>query len=143
MGNIELRKRWIEALRSGKYERSTSMLRHKSYGFCCLGVLCDISNLGNWELQENSDHYRYVIDEQRHSSFLPEQIVNRIGTSGTVDFSFEVEKISNETTRKEIRVTSGAINLCSLSMLNDHGFTFEQIADLIENEPQAFFLGEE
>lgn len=38
----EYKKRWLEALRSDKYEQGTDMLRTSSDEFCCLGVLCDI-----------------------------------------------------------------------------------------------------
>ena len=33
---------WLEALRGGKYEQTTGVLRSKKDGFCCLGVLCDL-----------------------------------------------------------------------------------------------------
>lgn len=38
----EYKKRWLEALRSDKYEQGTGVLRTSSDEFCCLGVLCDI-----------------------------------------------------------------------------------------------------
>src|SRR5690349_2303722 len=37
----EIKKRWLRALRSGKYQQSQKYL-HKGDSFCCLGVLCDI-----------------------------------------------------------------------------------------------------
>jgi len=37
----EMKLKWIEALRSGKYHQTRSLLRD-SNGFCCLGVLADI-----------------------------------------------------------------------------------------------------
>lgn len=45
--NQEVKARWIEALRSGKYEQGTQQLRSGD-NFCCLGVLCDISEQGQW-----------------------------------------------------------------------------------------------
>ena len=44
----ELRKRWLEALRSGKYEQGTDALRREEK-FCCLGVLCDIYDPSGWK----------------------------------------------------------------------------------------------
>lgn len=46
---------WIAALRSGKYKQTRKVLRDNE-GFCCLGVLCDLSrkdggpkwNEGGW-----------------------------------------------------------------------------------------------
>ena len=142
MSDLTLRERWIEALRSGEYERTISMLRHESNKFCCLGVLCDISNLGTWEPAEDKEYYRYTIDTARSAATLLYMIVDSIGATGAT-VPFDIEKISNETVRKEIYSIPGVVDSCSLTTLNDSGFTFEQIADLLENEPQAFFLGEE
>ena len=44
------REQWIEALRSGKYEQAKGILRDvdDNNKFCCLGVACEISGLGEW-----------------------------------------------------------------------------------------------
>lgn len=39
--NEELKKRWVDALRSGKYAQGQLYL-NKDRRFCCLGVLCDL-----------------------------------------------------------------------------------------------------
>jgi len=39
--DANLKAKWIEALRSGKYKQTTHYLKDDQ-GFCCLGVLCDI-----------------------------------------------------------------------------------------------------
>lgn len=39
--------KWVRALRSGKYNQTQGTLRN-SQGYCCLGVLCDISKEGEW-----------------------------------------------------------------------------------------------
>ena len=39
--NTEVKQKWIDALRSGKYEQGSEKLRSVT-GYCCLGVLCDI-----------------------------------------------------------------------------------------------------
>jgi hypothetical protein len=42
--NPEIKKRWVEALRSGKYKQGTAVLHDvTSDTYCCLGVLCDIA----------------------------------------------------------------------------------------------------
>lgn len=49
--NKEIKAKWIQALRSGKYKQAIGSLR-KPDGFCCLGVLCDLHSkeTGNpWE----------------------------------------------------------------------------------------------
>lgn len=43
--------KWAQALRSGRYAKTTGCLRDKK-GFCCLGVLCELyreeTNDGEW-----------------------------------------------------------------------------------------------
>ncbi len=46
--DAKLKQQWIEALRSGKYSQAREAL-HTSKGYCCLGVLCDISGIGAWD----------------------------------------------------------------------------------------------
>lgn len=43
----ELKARWIESLRSGKFKQAQNTLCDGE-GFCCLGVLLTISNKGDW-----------------------------------------------------------------------------------------------
>ena len=45
--NPELKTKWIEALRSGKYKQGKSRLKNADETMCCLGVLCDLMN-GEW-----------------------------------------------------------------------------------------------
>lgn len=41
--------KWIVALRSGKYTQGHGRLRDGVGQMCCLGVLCEISGLGEWK----------------------------------------------------------------------------------------------
>ena len=48
--NKEIKRKWIEALRSGEYKQAQHQLRDGDR-FCCLGVLCDIHSKetgGEW-----------------------------------------------------------------------------------------------
>lgn len=40
--NPDIKKLWVDALRSGKYKQGRHALRSSADNFCCLGVLCDI-----------------------------------------------------------------------------------------------------
>jgi len=46
--NKEVKQKWIEALRSGKYSQGEGVLRDHADRFCCLGVLCDVMNPAGW-----------------------------------------------------------------------------------------------
>jgi len=44
----EWRKRYIIALECNDYKQGVGMLKCPNGTYCALGVMCDISNLGNW-----------------------------------------------------------------------------------------------
>ena len=44
---LAFRKKWVAALRSGKYKQTHSFL-HRRRSFCCLGVMCDLKDSGRW-----------------------------------------------------------------------------------------------
>jgi len=52
--DAELKEKWIEALRSGKYEQGRGFLRRKDK-YCCLGVLCDLIDPEGWTHQAPAD----------------------------------------------------------------------------------------
>lgn len=68
---IEIKTKWLEALRSDKYEQGRSSLCNKDgrTTYCCLGVLCDLidpngwqnSNLGSihWHEHYGEPNYQY------------------------------------------------------------------------------------
>ena len=46
----------IEALESGEYKKGKHCLRNERNEFCCLGVACDLSGLGEWGAPEGGEH---------------------------------------------------------------------------------------
>jgi len=48
--DAKLKAKWVKALRSGNYPQTTNALRDE-HGYCCLGVLCDVSDYGGWVLE--------------------------------------------------------------------------------------------
>lgn len=46
----DLKKRWVKALRSGRYQQAHGRLMegHRE-GFCCLGVLCNVVKPRGWD----------------------------------------------------------------------------------------------
>lgn len=59
--DAELKAKWLEALRSGKYDQGTGQLRDSRHCFCCLGVLCDVAAPEAWD----DDMWAYGKDEDR------------------------------------------------------------------------------
>ena len=107
---------WKEALRSGKYNQVQGFLakknsKDKDYSYCCLGVLCEIYFSKHPELKVNETHLQKSYGEERDYYQLP-NIVQKWAGMQTNKGSF-----------------SG--NEGNLIKLNDSGFTFHEIADII------------
>lgn len=82
--NKTLKAQWVSALRSGEYERITYYLKkHVIEGdrYCCLGVLCDISQIGEWEGSTYRTKSVYSND-----AILPPSVIRK------AKFSREVER---------------------------------------------------
>lgn len=102
----ELRKKWVDALRSGKYKQGTGCLRNTSNHFCCLGVLCDIYGEGLWISAGKNDQYFFDLYNEQTAEILPNYILNAVGIS------------SNDQE--------------ALMAMNDSGDSFESIAKVLE-----------
>lgn len=67
-----LRFEWYQALKSGKYQQTTGQLKKElindTHAYCCLGVLCDISAIGEWQdidwgnPDANLDYIPYMVN---------------------------------------------------------------------------------
>src|SRR4051812_22232694 len=122
--NTEHIRAWVDALRSGKYERTTGWLRWGN-GYCCLGVACDISGLGEWD---DGDSYQTHTGPEAY--VLPNAVKEWLELSGTAPMvPFEVaERFAPETAgmvkdsaRLQSEIVDGHI---SLAVLNDADATF-------------------
>lgn len=110
---------WIEALRSKKYPQIKGNLR-KQNGFCCLGVLCDATKTGSWDRRfyKTSPCINLLFNDGVYFGDLPANEFELIDTMGTLSFTSRDKPIKS----------------LGLADLNDSGFTFDQIADVIEYE---------
>ena len=122
--NPEVKQKWIGALRSGKYEQGSEKLRSVS-GYCCLGVLCDLyaqEHNTEWEFRGNEEtnlqpqDYWYF---DKESEFLPESVMNWAKL-----FRNPMLRIEDDDEMFEVNE--------EVSTLNDEGYSFSTIADLIE-----------
>lgn len=106
-----LKKKWVSALRSGKYKQGKDRLRqtntHGETVFCCLGVLCEIQDNVVWSSQDH--HYRKI---QTYPSIIG---VDKVSVPGGPPMS-------------HARV---------IAERNDAGVSFQEIADSIEAQ-EAF-----
>ena len=106
--NPRIKAMWIEALCSGEYKQAKDAL-HPADGFCCLGVLCDLyirERCINWAGSEWRGIMRGHEDEN-----LPPEVQEWAGLADA------------ETENPDP---------LGLSMKNDDGVPFSEIATLIE-----------
>lgn len=118
----EIAKIWTEALRSGKYEQCTSVLRSTDNKFCCLGVLCELAvkeSIIEPPVLQEKDYYIY---EGTSYGVLPIKVQEWAGMKNTNGW-YDVKKDSKGNT----------IEITALYKHNDvDKMTFDQIADIIE-----------
>jgi hypothetical protein len=100
---------WADKLESGEYAQGRAALRNGDK-FCCLGVLCDISEQGEWVKADNSVVFKYL----DKSDSIPPLVLEWAGMSHTNGF-FKIDL-----TEKFL-----------LSTLNDKGRTFVELAAII------------
>lgn len=114
-------KKWIEALRSGEYRQGRSALCRDG-GYCCLGVACAIyvDEVGDITVEKENvmGHYDLSYDGERH--YLPNKVRDWLG-------------LNNVAGRYD------SVNDFSLSALNDEGYNFRKIAQIIKSEPRGLF----
>lgn len=112
--NKEIAKKWVKALRSGKYKQGKGFLRTTKNEYCCLGVLCEIHRTvhkkNKWVTKDGVKFYMQT------EAALPKTVMK------WANVKRQFGSLSSETT---------------LAALNDNGKTFNQIADIIEKRVEA------
>jgi hypothetical protein len=122
----EIKQRWIAALRSGDYQQGRCQLRGRGgAAFCCLGVLTDLA------VQDGV--CRWVPWDDHDVCGLPP--INE--TSGVLDAPVLAWSGLSHCSPRLSREHAAPWTFQYLIELNDQGrLTFEQIADLIEADPE-------
>lgn len=118
----EAEKALVAALRSGKYVQDKMVLRGNN-GYCCLGVACEISGLGSFSEEEG---WGFSFKENGYTTIntqvLPLAVLKAIGWKSDIGV-LRIDFL-NESRLAGIH--------WSLTGLNDSGYTFDQIASIIE-----------
>lgn len=99
---------WIEALRSRQYRQTKSRLRQDDEcgpAYCCLGVLCDVTNRGNWQPEVTSQWYTTQLGASMDE--VPEDLGNALSLSKEAQYHL-------------------------IGMNDEEGSSFSEIADWIE-----------
>lgn len=115
------REKWVAALRSGEYKQTHGVLKNSDNRYCCLGVACEIfskENEGGFEYIHGEFYFKSG-DEERVGS-PPTNVVKYFGLIS--EFGIWGEGDGE-----------------SLVGMNDNGKSFEEIAQIIEEEPEGLF----
>lgn len=64
--NQEIKAKWLEALRSGRYKQGVGCLRSDKDEYCCLGVLCDVVAPEQWNYEDKLLCYTHA-----NAAFFP------------------------------------------------------------------------
>lgn len=135
--NTKAVEKWVEYLRSGRFEQTTSVLESvdeegQPEGYCCLGVACLVArDLGlplKSTIREGSRYYAEPYSNERavNNTSLPQHVAEFFG--------FENDDHSDGTDpRLEAVDQDGQAYQEEASVLNDtQGASFEEIANAIE-----------
>lgn len=106
--NAEIKTKWIQALRSGKYEQTKGTLHVQDNGYCCLGVLCDVFDSSRWHIE------------------APGRCVSWSYNSGDIRQGFPPHALLQEIGLNQEFASR-------LADKNDKGATFKDIAQMIED----------
>lgn len=137
----EFVRKWIEALRSGEYKQGRNQLRTGD-SFCCLGVACDISQIGTWGWQ---GHYR-APDGSYSKLAIPTGVRDSLGDRGNMYSHVPVDLIKEVCPELATEIEEEGVGLAmksfnevevrsvGLHYLNDiYRASFDQIADILEH----------
>lgn len=116
----KFKKRWIAALKSGKYEQTSHWLfdikligKNKvQHTYCCLGVACQISGAGKFD---NNNFFKL-------NNAPKEDLIFESHNASRILMPFNLARQIGLTRRAQTR----------LANLNDRGYTFKEIAEWIK-----------
>lgn len=127
--DAQLKAKWVRALRSGEYKQTTGVLRRTDTpgldGYCCLGVLCDLAGV-TWVQDEDGDWTAMYSNEDGtdcEGGVLPDTLAIEVFGETYNAQDPQVKIFIDDRNEKK-----------TLSALNDQGYTFADIANLIEEQ---------
>lgn len=115
----EIKEKFLTALRSGEYEQTKGRLKNGNC-FCALGVLCDLF------IKE----HKFAEWEEDSITVFPDSIKQEIFSYQTPRQVDEWAEFSEDTAIYDKQGVLSSI----IELNDDYGYTFEEIAELIEKQ---------
>ncbi len=121
---LKVLRKWVKTLREGPYTQATGQLGYNAHARCCLGVLCEVMHAEYGvptKCMRNPSmgpvHSEAVFDGCFNA--LPNRVSEFLRVTPCVDIDSMPDPFSDDPAT-------------CLTRLNDKGYTFEDIADIIE-----------
>lgn len=137
----EQKEQWLTALRSGKYQQTNGNL-HDNNGYCCLGVLCDILPDVVQLDKGVTDVWLFKYKQDISNAVLPATLAKDLEAQSLgfkVDMFLDAVKhiiiYHDDVWTEEAYEDSFQIygtQIYTIAELNDEGYSFDCIADLVE-----------
>jgi hypothetical protein len=122
-------KKWVAALRSGRFKQGFGMLNENNEFFCCLGVLCEVAIENGLPLTKGTYPSGAVYYKADIFGNLPNEVMKWAGLRDSLgEYGNEKEFFD----RKGLHIDNDRLKL-----------SFSQIADIIESEPPGLFVDSE
>lgn len=116
----DIKQEWVAALRSGKYSQGVDALHTSTlpgvHKLCCLGVLCEIAVQHGVLEPARWDPVELAFTYDNHNMDLPRKVMEWAEIPDSRGGTVEMDR--GQTT---------------LALMNDGGYSFDQIADAIED----------
>lgn len=113
---VEIKKKWLEALKGGKYLKGKLHLS-KDNKYCCLGVLC--------KLQQRPEKHEQVKNSATSFDHLSQWISDKNPLFSILDTNGSFQGY-------HLNIKPILTSLNSLSELNDNTDTFDKVIEVIE-----------
>ena len=135
--NQEIKTKWINALRSGDYEQGQGALKNTDGQYCCLGVLCDLYD--KHRMEEFGAESCWAVDTvmlNEYISVLGHPTEVGVPSNVVVDWAGLPHNNPDSLVDLEDEVWEEKYQyeLPIAELNDDHGLTFNELADLIEEQ---------
>lgn len=139
--NIEAMRNWIKALRNGQYKQAFGALHNpQTNGYCCLGVLCNITKTREekWvTISRRPTRVSFVGKDKTDNMGLPPwyKMAELFNINDKMEFGQFIDTYGGFTDYKnDLICVINPINTAPISVayLNDQGVSFNEIADRLE-----------
>lgn len=126
--NKDVKKMWVDALRSGTYLQGKNYLHRTDGSFCCLGVLCDLYSRHaapvGWVMTDDGDHYMF--GHTQVETYIPQVVADWADLSIN---SNEVVEVWYDGAKRELVVLNDGDERSGIMSIS-----FAEIADAIEEQ---------